>query len=303
MISRPQRFWNAYARYIQKPVLAHARPQWLARKATSLNAMSTYRQPRGLTLARQTLTCDGRAVDSTACTVQGQQSNGTLLYIHGGAFVIGNLRGYKHLIARMGRQAGLRGVYIDYRLAPEHPYPAALDDAETAYRALLDDPDAGPIAIAGDSAGGNIALALVLRLKRKGLKLPFALALMSPLTDLRLRNPSLTANLESDHLVPMSWGMRGVSDYLAGQDPATPEISPILGDFTGCPPVFMNVDKTEVLYDDSRLMAERLQDDGVDVTLKVEFNLPHVWHLNCGRSPEANASVRDITTFLKGHMP
>ncbi len=298
MPSRQQRFWNLYARYVQKPALAWVRPQWLARKVFSLNAMTAYKQPRGLRVTKITL----GGVPSAICSRTSEATVGTILYIHGGAFVIGNLRGYRHLIAELAVQSGQRGVYIDYRLAPEHPFPAALDDAEAAYRALLEDPDTGPITLVGDSAGGNLVLALVLRLKRLGLPLPLACACMSPGTDLRLQNPSLAANQKSDLLVPMSWGARGVRDYLAGQDPATPEISPILGDFAGAPPIFINVDQTEVLYDDSRLMVANLKTQGVDVTLVEERGLPHVWHLNVGRSPEADASVTQIARFLRAHL-
>lgn len=298
MVSRAQQFWNLYARLVQKPALALVQPQWLARKVFSLNATMAYAQPKGLRVTPLSL----NGVSAHICQVKSETTQGTLMYLHGGAFVIGNLRGYRHLIARLADAAGQRGVYVDYRLAPENPFPAALDDAEAAYRALLEDPDTGPITLVGDSAGGNLVLALLLRIKRLGLAMPSACACMSPVTDLRLQNASLVANQKSDHLVPMTWGARGISDYLAGQDPNQPELSPILGDFTGAPPIFINVDETEVLYDDSRLMAAALKDQGVDVTLVTERGLPHVWHLNTGRSPEADTSVTQIATFLRKHL-
>ncbi len=298
MTSRAQKFWNAYARIVQKPALALVQPQWLARKVFSLNAIVAYRQPKGLRITPLTL----GHVPAAHCAMTDAPTRGTMLYIHGGAFVIGNLRGYRHLVAQIAAQSGQRGLYLDYRLAPENPYPAALDDAEAAYRALAEDPATGPITLVGDSAGGNLTLALLLRLKRLGLPMPAASAVMSPGTDLRLQNPSLTANQKSDPLVPMSRGARGIRDYLAGQDPAQPEISPILGDFSGTSPIFINVDQTEVLYDDDRLMAAQLKSQGVDVTLVAERGLSHVWHLNVGRSPEADTSVRQIAHFLRGHL-
>lgn len=298
MTSRQQKFWNIYARAVQKPALAFVRPQWLARKVFSLNAITTYKSPKGLRVSHMDL----GGVSAAHCASRTGQTHGTLLYIHGGAFVIGNLRGYRHLIARLAAATDQRGIYIDYRLAPEHPFPAGLDDAEAAYRALLADPQSGPITLVGDSAGGNILLGLLLRIKRKGLQMPVACACMSPVTDLRLQNPSLETNQKSDLLVPMSWGARGVQDYLAGQDPETAEISPILGDFTDSPPIFINCDRTEVLYDDGRLMAAHLQAQNVDVTLQVETGLPHVWHLNVGRSPEADQSIDQIASFLRGHL-
>ncbi|MEY1554644.1 alpha/beta hydrolase [Yoonia sp. R2331] len=298
MTSRAQRFWNLYARVVQKPALAFVRPQWLARKVFSLNAMTVYRQPKGLRVTNMNL----GGVSAARCQIGDTATKGTLLYFHGGAFVIGNLLGYRHLVAQLASQSGQSGIYIDYGLAPENPYPAAVDDVEAAYRALLNDPTAGPITLAGDSAGGNLVFALLLRIKRHGLPMPAACAVMSPVTDLRLQNPSLATNRRSDPLVPKTWGARGVRDYLGNQLSDMPEVSPILGDFTGCPPVFINVDQTEILYDDGRLMAAHLRAQGVDVTLVEERGLTHVWHLNVGRAPEADTSVRQIAHFLSSHL-
>ena len=296
MLSRRQRLVNTYARAVQKPLLALTRPQWLARKVFSLNAMTLYRAPGALALKSRDHRC-------TECDPGLGQSRGTIFYIHGGAFVIGNLRGYKHLVGTLAQRTGMRGIYVDYRLAPEDPAPAALDDVTAAYLALAADSDTGPIAVVGDSAGGNIALALLHRLLANGEPLPASVTAISPVTDLRLQNPSLTANRRADPLVPMSWGLRGVTQYLAGQSPDTPEISPILGTFTGAPPVLIHTDTTEVLYDDARLMAEHLRAQGVDVTYRETTGLPHVNHLNLGLTPEADAAVAHVTDFITGHLP
>jgi len=262
----------------------------------TFNALTVYKRVKGLRTTGLNDMC-------TICAADDQPTYGTVLYIHGGAFVIGSLPGYRSLIATIARDTRMRGVYVDYRMAPEHPAPAALDDVTSAYEALVADPDCGPIAIAGDSAGGNITLALMHRIIARDLPRPFAVIGLSPVTDLTFQNPSLLANQKSDLLVPKSWGLRGITQYLAGQDPSDPELSPIHGTFDGAPPVLIHVDTSEVLYDDSRLMVERLRAQGVDVTLRETTGVPHVNHLNLGRTPEADAAVRHISDFLNTHRP
>lgn len=297
MYSYRQRIATLQARLVQKPMLALVRSPVIMRRLFTLNAIVGLRTPTGLTLTPLQLgqrTC-------TLCDTGQSHDHGTLLYVHGGAFVLGNLRGYRHLVAAIGQGAGMRAVFLNYRLAPEHPFPAAIDDAEAAWRALSADPECGPLTLVGDSAGGNIALALLHRIIAKGLLLPAAVAVMSPVTDLRLQNPSLTTNRKLDPLVSTRWGARSIAAYLNGADPAQPDASPILGDFKGAPPVLIHADTTEVLFDDARLMADRLRRQGVDVTLRTQTGLPHVWHINVGRTPEADASVAEIASFLASH--
>ena len=297
MISTRQRLATLHARLVQKPLLALVRSPFIMRRLFTVHAIFGLTTPKGLTLTPLRLgdrTC-------TLCDTGQDHGNGTLLYIHGGAFILGNLRGYRHLVAALGRQAAMRAVFLNYRRAPEHPFPAALDDAEAAWRALAADPDCGPLTLAGDSAGGNIALALLHRIIAKSLPLPAAVAVMSPVTDLRLQNPSLAANRRTDPLVSTRWGARGVAAYLNGADPGQPDASPILGNFAGAPPVLIHADTTEVLFDDARLMADHLRAQGVDVTFRTQTGLPHVWHMNVGRTPEADASVAEIADFLARH--
>lgn len=294
MLSKRQRIMNVFARWFQKPMLAYVKPPWLARRMFDLNAMTVYKSPMGLFTRRLNDTC-------TICELNKKPTHGTILYIHGGAFVIGSLVGYRHLIATLARDTDMRGVYVEYPMAPEHPAPAALNAVTKAYQALVDDPESGPIAIVGDSAGGNLTLALLHRIIAENMPLPFACVAISPVTDLALKNPSLEANQDVDLLVPMSWGLRGVTQYLAGADPADPALSPIHGTFSGAPPVLIHTDTTEVLNDDSHKMADALRDQGVDVTFRETTGLPHVNHLNLGRTPEADAAVRHISDFLTAH--
>ena len=296
MFSRRQKLLNIYARWFQKPALALITPPRLARLTFNLNARTIYKSPKGLTTRALNQNC-------TICALDNAATHGTILYVHGGAFVIGSLVGYRHLIATLAKETGMRGVYVDYPLAPENPAPAALDAVTDAYVSLLADPDTGPIALVGDSAGGNLVLALLHRIIARDLTRPFAVGALSPVTDLALVNPSLETNQKVDLLVPMSWGLRGITQYLNGANPADPELSPVHGTFTDAGPVLIHTDTTEVLNDDAHNMAKTLRDQGVDVAIRETTGLPHVNHLNLGRSPEADAAVAHISAFLSQHLP
>ncbi|RYH03986.1 alpha/beta hydrolase [Salipiger sp. IMCC34102] len=294
MTSFRQRLFRLYAWNVQKPALALIRNRHIARRMFTASSMILARTPKGFRQEQITLGTRPAAV----CATGHPTPNGTTLYLHGGGFVLGDLRGYRHLVARIGKASGTRAIFLDYRLAPEHPFPAALDDAEAAWRALAADPGAGPLTLAGDSAGGNLTLALLHRILRKGLVRPAAVAAICPVTDLRLTNPSLEGNRRRDALVSTRWGARAIDAYLADADPAQPDASPLMGDFTGAPPVLIHTDRTEVLYDDARLMADRLRRQGVDVTLTETEGLTHVWHFNVGRTREADTAVAEIGKFL-----
>ena len=301
--SRQQKFYNIYARYVQRPMLAGVRPVALSRIVANLSAVAMPK-PKGLVTKVIASHDTGRPMLTEIRTAASpDHARGTLLYIHGGGFVIGSLAIYQHLVAAIADAAGLRAMFVDYRMAPEHAAPGALDEVTAGFAHLRGLPEGQHIAIAGDSAGGNLALALMHRLKARGLAQPFAAACISPVTDLRGTNPSLTQNAKTEGLLSRKWIRRSAASYLAGQDPATPELSPILGDFTGAPPVLIHVDKGELLFDDARLMADHLRAQGVAVTLTQESGLFHVWHINVGRTPEADASVAQIADFLRHHTP
>ena len=299
MLSRHQKFWNLYARLAQKPMLALVGYQPLARRIADLSAALTLKTPADLQLTDRTLTHADRSVRATLCRTGTEPAGGTLLYLHGGAFMIGSLRMYRHLVARLGEAAGQRAYFLHYGLAPEHPFPFALDQATIAYQALCADPDAGPISIVGDSAGGNLVFALLHRICSRDLPRPAAVVAMSPLTDMRMTGASLRANRRSDHLVPVRWARRGAEAYRAGHDPVDPDLSPVLGDFTGAPPCLIHADATEMLVDDARAIADVLRAQGVATTLEISHGRTHVWHLNVGRCPEADASVAGIGAFLR----
>lgn len=220
-----------------------------------------------------------------------------LFYLHGGGFVACSPRTHRPLTGAFARR-GFTVFAPDYRLAPEHPFPAALDDALAAWEAFAAD---GPAVIGGDSAGGNLALALLLRARDLGLPLPRAAALFSPATDLLGTGASFIENGGRDamfdpevvrHLVPL---------YLGEADPADPLASPLYGDLAGLPPLLLHVGAREVLRDDSVRFAERARAAGVPVNLRVFPVVPHVWQFAHAFLPEARASLKAASTFLKAH--
>lgn len=223
-----------------------------------------------------------------------------ILYLHGGGYVMGNPRTHAALAANLKRKTGLEVCLPDYRLAPEHPFPAAFDDALTAWRALVAKGHAPEqIILGGDSAGGGLALALLGHLCATGQPRPKALFAFSPFTDFAFEGPSITRNARSEILLPIS-RLENLRDrVLQGADPRDPRISPLYGTFIGAPPVLIQVARTEILHSDSTRMVQHLRAQGVDVTLQESGNLPHVWQYFHGWLPEARASLSDAANFIR----
>jgi epsilon-lactone hydrolase len=220
-----------------------------------------------------------------------------LLYLHGGGFIACSPRTHRPFTGGFAAR-GFRVFCPDYRLAPEHPYPAALDDAAACWSAFA---AAGPAGLAGDSAGGNLALALMLRARRDGLPLPDAAALFSASTDMLGRGESMRTNARRDAMFEPAKLQHLVDLYLGGHDPADPLVSPIEGDPTGLPPLLFHVGEREVLRDDSVRFAEKARAAGVDATVKTWPVVPHVWQLASSFLPEGRRSLSEAAAFLKSH--
>ena len=294
-VSRSQKFFNLYARYVQKPSLTLVRPQWLLRGLADWTGWAMARRPKGMAQRDE-------AIADVSChwmDCGGETARGVLLYLHGEAFVIGKLGTYAHVVSRMADQAGMAGLFVDYRLAPEDPFPAAPEDCFSVYKALLErGVEPGRIAVVGDSAGGNLALVLLHQARAAGLPMPGAVALMSPSVDCA-GSPSMELNRRSEILLSPRWGRQAIEAYLDGEDVANPLVSPIHGQFEGAPPVLFQVAAGEMLYDDTYRMAEVLRGQGVQVRVDEWQGVPHVWHLNAGWTPEADKGVADIAAFLR----
>jgi epsilon-lactone hydrolase len=221
-----------------------------------------------------------------------------VLFLHGGGYVTGSPALYRHFTWRIATATRARVLAIDYRLAPEHPFPAALDDARAAYRWLL----AGRVdpqrtAVIGDSAGGGLALALLLKLRDDGLVLPGAAVALSPWTDLALTGASLSLSAKSDPMLNPADARLFAGCYLADTDPRNPYASPLYGNPAGLPPTLIHVGSDEILHDDAVRMAENLRAARCQVEIEVWPRMPHGWHLFAPVLPEARTAIARIGAF------
>ena len=222
---------------------------------------------------------------------------GQMLFIHGGGYSRGSAHGHSPFISRLAARLNLKTRAIDYRLAPEHPFPAGLDDCEAAYRALRDGLE-GPLVLAGDSAGGGLALALTTRLKTQGTALPDALVLYSPWCDLTNSGESRTTKSDADPMLKGHWLPVGAQYYAPGEDLTRPEISPLFADFDGFPPTLIQVGSDEVLLDDSTQLERRMTEAGVDVTCEIWDGMWHDFPMFQPLLPEGRKANIRARTWL-----
>ena len=212
-------------------------------------------------------------------TPPGAMDGRTLLYLHGGGFVLGSSAAVRTCSMPIGQALGAEVWSVDYRLAPEHPHPAAVDDAFTAYRALLDsDIDPGKLLLGGESAGANLVLLVMLRARDEGLPLPAGAFCLGPVTDLAGTGESLRANATTDPILADIGIFWWTESYLGGTHPKDPGISPLYADPTGLPPLLFQVSRSEMLYDDSRRFVTKATDAGVAVTLQEWDETLHAFH-------------------------
>jgi epsilon-lactone hydrolase len=242
---------------------------------------------------------DAAGVPAEWVVAAGVSTRRVLLYFHGGAYQIGSPATMRHLVARLSAVADARALSVDYRLAPEHPFPAAVEDALAAYRWLLAvGTDPTVITVAGDSAGGGLALSLLVALRDAGEPMPAAAVLLSPWTDLALTGESLRTRAAVDVMIQPDGMPETASRYLAGADPRHPYASPLYADLHGLPPLLIHVGDAEVILDDSTRLAAKARAARVDVSLEVWDEMPHVFPAFAGLLPEADEAVARIGNWL-----
>jgi len=251
-----------------------------------------------------------RAMEISALSVAGMEArwiaapqveaHRVLLYLHGGGWVFGWMGFYDSFVTRLAQASKSRVLGIDYHLAPEFPYPAALEDCLSAYRFLLaQGTPAGRIVIVGDSAGGNLTLVTLLALKRAGLQLPAAGVCLCPVTDLAADRSASLIDVEKDVVLDPA-SMKFFRDsYLGGKDPRDPLISPLNADLAGLPPLLIQAGGDEILLSDSQALAARAVQAGVKATLQVYPGMWHVWQLFTPYLPEAKQAVEEISRFIQ----
>jgi epsilon-lactone hydrolase len=221
-----------------------------------------------------------------------------LLFLHGGGYVLGSLVVYRSFLAKLARITGMRILAVDYRLAPEHPYPAALQDAFCAYRWLLGNGvKAARIVVMGDSAGGGLAAALVMRLRDGQLPIPGAIVCLSPWMDMTFSGESMQAQSAVDVVLSEEWLRKCAQAYLRKKDAKTPGASPLHGNLGRLPPVLIQVGSEEMLLDDSKHFAEKARQAGVEVQLETWSEMVHGWQM-VGWMPEAGAALESIHQFI-----
>lgn len=224
----------------------------------------------------------------------------TLLYLHGGAFIGGELPTYHAMAGYLARKLPAAVYLLDYRLAPEHPYPAAVDDCLEAYRFLLDNgTDPQRLVVAGDSAGGNLTLATLLRVRDEGLPLPRCAVTFSTTADAACQLPSIDGNNQSDDMLTASLIRQVSAIYLNGTDPREPYASPLNGDYRGLPPLFFTTSESECLRDDCYAVVNKAREAGVTAKLLTRPDMPHVWPIFYPLLPEAKADLEKVVDFIR----
>jgi monoterpene epsilon-lactone hydrolase len=242
-------------------------------------------------------------VDGIEVALPANTTEDVILYFHGGVYVIGTAASSVPLVSELVRRTGAKAVTLDYRLGPEHPYPAAIDDARAAYEGLLARGMApGGIALAGDSAGAGLAVATLLALREAGVPLPSCAYLMSPYVDLTLSGETLAERPQLDPVLTPDGLRARVPDYVVGADASEPFISPIFGDLRGLPPLLIHVGSHEILLSDALRLAERAAVSDVSVTLEVTPGVPHVFQGFAGLLDEATVALDRAGDFLNAQL-
>lgn len=238
-------------------------------------------------------------VDAEWVCAPGAASDRFVLYLHGGGYVIGSVKTHRDLMARISRAAQARVLGLNYRLAPEHPFPAAVDDAVAGYKWLLaQGAKPGRIALAGDSAGGGLTAAALVAIRDAKLPAPAAAALLSPWVDLEGTGESMTTRAAVDPVVQKQ-GLAGMATaYLQGQNARTPLAAPLYADLQGLPPLLIQVGDAETLLDDSRRFEARAKAAGVSTRLEVWPEMIHVWQLFASFLPEGQQAIEGIGKFV-----
>ena len=230
-------------------------------------------------------------------------ADAVIQYVHGGGYVIGSAEFYRNLTGHLARAVGCRVLNVDYRLAPEHPHPAPVEDSTAAYRWLLEQGVAPTsIAISGDSAGGGLTVATLLAIRDAGLPQPAAAVPISPWVDMEATGATMTSNAGKDVLVQAVL-IKGMADaFLQGSDPRHPLAAPLHADLTGLAPLYIQVGGDETLLDDARRLAERATAAGVETQLEVFPEMQHVFQMAAGTMPEADDALRKVADYLRPRL-
>jgi epsilon-lactone hydrolase len=291
---------DAEIELIRRQLASHPRPVDLAERRRRLDALGQqYKLPADVRVEK--VSANGVAAEWTT-TPQADPAR-VILFLHGGGYISGSLDSHRHMIAEAGRQAGARTLALDYRLAPEHPFPAALEDAMAGYRFLLAQGVApGRIAMAGESAGGGCAVAALVSLRDAGVALPGCLWCSSPWVDLAMSGGSIEAKAAVDPLLGKPYLLELAAAYLHGADPLTPLASPLHADLRGLPPMLIQVGSAEILLDDAVRLAGVAGAADVPVTLRIWPDMIHAWHLFYRQVAAGRRALAEVGGFIRAAL-
>lgn len=281
------RLLNLYLRLCEKPAMARARSPAQLRRSFERKARIFFHGPRGVR---------ARPWRGGGLELSGPADAPLILYLHGGGFVFGSPRTHLAMVARLCAMTGMGAILPHYRLAPEHPFPAAHHDVLAAYRAVMDHP--GGVFVGADSAGGALALSLLAQITALGLPQPLGTFAFSPLTDLSYSGASFTQNARSDVVLPAERAGELAEMFLVGASARDPLASPLFARFTGAGPVWLTVGDREILLDDTRRMSAHLRSQGVEVTETIKPGHPHVWPIFHNTLPEARQTLSEVAGWL-----
>jgi acetyl esterase/lipase len=242
-------------------------------------------------------------VEVVEVTIEGIDHPNTILYFHGGVYVIGSANASLPLVADLARRTGTKVISVDYRLAPEHPHPAAVEDATAVYEGLLSQGiDPGSVAFSGESAGGGLVMAALLAVRDAAMPMPAAAFVMSPWVDLTVSGGTIVEKQGVDPILTGDGLRWGAGNYAAGGDASAPSLSPVFADLNGLPPVLIQVGSHEVLLSDAVRLADRAANCDVAVTLDVEPGVPHVFQAYAAVLDEGDAALGRAAHFLTAHF-
>jgi len=294
------RILNVFLRLFERPSMARAKAPDDLRKPFEVKARLFFWPPRKSRYKVDDLKFGDATISAHWAISENADEGRVILYFHGGGYVFGSPKTHRAMLARLSAMTGMVACLPKYRLAPENPFPAAIDDAVFAYQAVLArDIPAGKIVLGGDSAGGGLVLALLGEITRLSLPQPAGVFAFSPLTDLTFSGPSFAQNAQSDVVLPAERAQIMAELYLQDTAPHDPRISPINAQFASETPIYLTASDSEILLDDTRRMTAHLRDHGVSVTEKIVHNHPHVWQIFQRILPEADQGLRDVAAWIK----
>ena len=285
---------------IREIIASHPRPAGLSERRKRLDALGgQYALPTDVRV--EAVDANGVAAEWT--TTPGADPGRVIMFLHGGGYISGSLDSHRHMIAQAGREARARTLALGYRLAPEHPFPAALEDAIAGYRFLLSQGlEPKHIAVAGESAGGGLAIATLVSVRDAGLALPACTWCSSPWVDLEASGDSMTTKAPVDPLIQKPYSLELAAAYLNGADPRTPLASPIYAELKGLPPMLIQVGSAETLLDDAVRLARVTGAADVRVTLEVWPDMIHAWHLFYQQLAAGRHALAAVGAFIRSML-